>query len=78
MSIRDFSNCSVGKISSTITNDVNKFETLYLDTIIKIITQSTRFIFSNIVLFYYDPLLTLCLYFFAVIMVIMPTNRTNK
>lgn len=29
MSIRDFSNCSVGEISSTITNDVNKFETLY-------------------------------------------------
>jgi len=56
MSMRDFSQHSIGEISSTITNDVNKFETQYLDTVIKIILQTTTFIFQ--VLSYFT--ITLC------------------
>jgi ABC-type bacteriocin/lantibiotic exporter with double-glycine peptidase domain len=78
MSMRDFSQHSIGEISSTITNDVNKFDTQYLDTIIKIILQTTTFIFSSAVLFYYNPLLALSIYIFAAIMVFLPRKSYQQ
>lgn len=78
MSLRDFSQHSIGEISSTITNDVNKFDTQYLDTIIKIILQTTTFIFSSAVLFYYNPLLALSIYIFAAIMVFLPRKSYQQ
>ncbi|MDF5581236.1 ABC transporter transmembrane domain-containing protein, partial [Vibrio parahaemolyticus] len=78
MSMRDFSQHSIGEISSTITNDVNKFDTQYLDTIIKIILQTTTFIFSSADLFYYNPLLALSIYIFAAIMVFLPRKSYQQ
>lgn len=73
MSMRDFSQHSIGEISSTITNDVNIFETQYLDNIIKIILQTTTFIFSSAVLFYYNPLSV-----FAAIMLFLPRKSYQQ
>ncbi|MEG1560498.1 MAG: ABC transporter ATP-binding protein [Clostridia bacterium] len=77
MSMDSFAKYSRGTIASGISNDINKLETQYLDTIIKIIKQSISFVLSGLVLLYFNPLLALCIYAFALTIVFAP-HKTHK
>ncbi len=78
MTMPRFMKHSKGKIASGISSDINKLETQYLDTIIKIIKQGMSFLLSSIVLFSFNPLLALCIYAFVLLIVFAPQKTHRK
>lgn len=77
MSMDHFANYAKGSISSGISNDINKLETQYLDTIIKLIRQGTSFLLAGAVLFYFNPLLAVCICLFTLLLFFAP-QKTHK
>lgn len=77
MSMDLFANYAKGSISSGISNDINKLETQYLDTIIKLIRQGTSFLLAGAVLFYFNPLLAVCICLFTLLLFFAP-QKTHK
>lgn len=77
MSMDHFANYAKGRISSGISNDINKLETQYLDTIIKLIRQGTSFLLAGAVLFYFNPLLAVCICLFTLLLFFAP-QKTHK
>ena len=77
MSMDHFANYAKGSISSGISNDINKLETQYLDTIIKLIRQGTSFLLASAVLFYFNPLLAVCICLFTLLLFFAP-QKTHK
>lgn len=78
MSMSRFSSYTKGAIGSGLTNDINKLETQYLDTLMKIIRQCTSFVLSTIVLVYFNPLLALCIFIFVIVLVVSPRKTHRK
>lgn len=77
MSMDHFANYAKGSISSGISNDINKLETQYLDTIIMLIRQGTSFLLAGAVLFYFNPLLAVCICLFTLLLFFAP-QKTHK
>lgn len=78
MTVNRFSSYTKGTLDSGLTNDINKLEMQFLDTLIKIIKQTTSFVLSTLVLVYFNPLLALLIFVFVVLLIISPQSTHKK